>query len=228
VQHVSYELRSPLTNIIGFTELLSLPVTGPLTARQRDYVDHIGSSSSVLLAIVNDILDLATVDAGIMELDIGEVRVDHTIRTAADLLSERLRDHSITLDVDVSRAPQSFNGDENRVRQVLFNLLSNAANYAPEGSTISLACEMVEGSVQFTVHDDGPGMAPEVLDAVFRRFEPRSNGGRRRGAGLGLSIVKSFVELHGGTVRIDSIKDRGTTVTCRFPMVPLRVRAAAE
>jgi signal transduction histidine kinase len=228
VQHVSYELRSPLTNIIGFTELLSLPVTGPLTARQRDYVDHIGSSSSVLLAIVNDILDLATVDAGIMKLDIGEVRVDHTIRTAADLVSERLRDHSITLDVDVSRAPQSFNGDENRVRQVLFNLLSNAANYAPEGSTISLACEMVDGSVQFTVHDGGPGMAPEVLDAVFRRFEPRSNGGRRRGAGLGLSIVKSFVELHGGTVRIDSMKDRGTTVTCRFPIVPLRVRAAAE
>jgi signal transduction histidine kinase len=228
VQHVSYELRSPLTNIIGFTELLALPDTGPLTPRQRDYVDHIGSSSSVLLTIVNDILDLATVDAGIMELDIGEVRVDHTIRTAADLVSERLRDHRIKLDVDVSRAPQTFDGDENRVRQVLFNLLSNAANYAPEGSTITLACENVDGSIQFSVHDDGPGMAPEMLDTVFHRFESRTNGGRRRGAGLGMSIVKSFVELHGGTVRIDSAKDRGTTVICRFPMVPLRTRAAAE
>ena len=228
VQHVSYELRSPLTNIIGFTELLTLPGTGPLTPRQLDYVDHIGSSSQVLLTIVNDILDLATVDAGIMELDIGEVRIDHTIRTAAELVSERLREHAITLDVDVSRAPQNFDGDENRVRQVLFNLLSNAASYAPEGSVISLGCEMVEGRVQFSVHDDGPGMSPEVLDTVFRRFEPRTNGGRRRGAGLGLSIVKSFVELHGGTVRIDSAKDRGTTVICRFPMVPLRAKAAAE
>ena len=137
VQHVSYELRSPLTNIIGFTELLALPDTGPLTPRQRDYVDHIGSSSSVLLTIVNDILDLATVDAGIMELDVGEILVDSTIRAASDLVTERLREHAIVLDIDVSRAPKSFNGDENRVRQVLFNLLSNAANYAPEGSTIA-------------------------------------------------------------------------------------------
>jgi signal transduction histidine kinase len=228
VQHVSYELRSPLTNIIGFTELLALPDTGPLTPRQRDYVGHIGSSSSVLLTIVNDILDLATVDAGIMELEVGEIHVDHTVRAAAELVSERLREHSITLDVDVSRAPKGFNGDENRVRQILFNLLSNAANYAPEGSEIALTCEMADGNVQFSVRDDGPGMAPDVLDTVFRRFEPRANGGRRRGAGLGLSIVKSFVELHGGSVRIDSAKDRGTTVVCQFPMVPARARAAAE
>ena len=228
VQHVSYELRSPLTNIIGFTELLALPDTGPLTARQRDYVGHIGSSSSVLLTIVNDILDLATVDAGIMELDVGEIQVDNTVRAAAELVAERLREHEIVLDVDVSRAPKSFNGDENRVRQILFNLLSNAANYAPEGSTIALACEMAGGNIQFSVHDDGPGMAQDVLDTVFRRFEPRANGGRRRGAGLGLSIVKSFVELHGGNVRIDSARDQGTTVVCQFPMVPARARAAAE
>lgn len=228
VQHVSYELRSPLTNIIGFTELLAQPETGPLTERQRDYVGHIGSSSSVLLTIVNDILDLATVDAGIMELDVGEIDVDKTIKAAAASVAERLREHSIHLDIDLSRAPKSFNGDENRVRQILFNLLSNAANYAPAGGTVSLVCEMQDGQVQFSVHDDGPGMAPDVLDTVFRRFEPRANGGRKRGAGLGLSIVKGFVELHGGTVRIDSAKNRGTTVTCQFPLVPARASAAAE
>lgn len=228
VQHVSYELRSPLTNIIGFTELLSLPGTGPLSQRQREYVEHIGSSSGVLLTIVNDILDLATVDAGIMQLEISEVRVDRAIEAAAELVADRLQEHSIQLSVDLAAAPKSFSGDETRVRQILYNLLSNAVNYAPSASTIALACRQRPDGVEFSVHDDGPGMPPEVLDTVFQRFESRVNGGRRRGAGLGLSIVKSFVGLHGGTVRIDSGTDRGTTVVCLFPDTPAGVRVAAE
>lgn len=228
VQHVSYELRSPLTNIIGFAELLSLPATGPLAPRQREYLGHIGSSSAVLLTIVNDILDLATVDAGIMELEIAEVRVDQTIATAAELVADRLEEHAIGLEIDAAQAPQAFHGDETRIRQILYNLLSNAANYAPEKSTIALSCRQTPSGVEFAVHDDGPGMPPEILDTVFKRFEPRTNGGRRRGAGLGLSIVKSFVELHGGTVRIVSGADQGTTVICLFPLVPSGTRAAAE
>jgi signal transduction histidine kinase len=228
VQHVSYELRSPLTNIIGFTELLQLPATGPLTERQREYVDHIGSSSSVLLTIVNDILDLATVDAGIMQLEIGEVVIRQAIDMAVDLVSERLREHGIAVRVETALAPQSFDADQQRVRQVLVNLLSNAANFAPENSEIVLACESSGAGVAFSVHDDGPGMPAEILDTVFRRFESRHAGGRRRGAGLGLSIVKSFVELHGGTVSIDSGAGRGTTVTCWFPIAPAGARAAAE
>ncbi|WP_192252786.1 sensor histidine kinase [Mesorhizobium silamurunense] len=229
VQHVSYELRSPLTNIIGFTELLSLPTTGPLTPKQREYVEHVGSSSSVLLTIVNDILDLATVDAGIMQLDISEMSIDRTIAAAAELVADRLEEHSIKLQVDAAAAPKSFHGDEIRVRQILYNLLSNAANYAPEASTITLTCRQLAGGVEFSVHDDGPGMPPDVLESVFRRFEPRANGGRRRGAGLGLSIVKSFVELHGGTVRIETGIDKGTTVICTFPDTPSGgIREAAE
>ncbi|MCX7302752.1 MAG: ATP-binding protein [Hyphomicrobiales bacterium] len=228
VQHVSYELRSPLTNIIGFTELLSLPSTGPLQPRQSEYLDHIGTSSSVLLTIVNDILDLATVDAGIMELDISEVDVGRTIAAAAELIADRLQEHSIGLKIETAFAPETMLGDEIRVRQILYNLLSNAANYAPEGGTIKLTCRRLEIGVEFTVHDDGPGIAPEVLDTVFRRFEPRANGGRRRGAGLGLSIVKSFVELHGGAVRIETAPNQGTTVVCLFPFNPAGMRDAAE
>jgi signal transduction histidine kinase len=228
VQHVSYELRSPLTNIIGFTELLSLPSTGPLEARQREYVEHIGSSSSVLLTIVNDILDLATVDAGIMELDVAEVDVKRTIAAAGELIADRLAEHSIALKVETAFAPEFIHGDEVRIRQILYNLLSNAVNYAPDGSTIKLACRGLEIGTEFSVHDDGPGIPPDVLDTVFRRFEPRSNGGRRRGAGLGLSIVKSFVELHGGSVRIETAPGQGTTVICLFPINPARTRAAAE
>jgi signal transduction histidine kinase len=228
VQHVNYELRSPLTNIIGFTELLALGSTGSLNPRQKDYVDHISSSSSVLLTIVNDILDLATVDAGIMELEIAEVPIRQTVEAAAELIGERLREHAIRLSIDTAGAPRSFYADGNRVRQILFNLLANAANYAPEKSTISLTCRHSGDAVIFSVHDDGPGMPPEILDTVFKRFQPRSNGGRRRGAGLGLSIVKGFVELHHGTVEIETGKGRGTTVTCRFPMMPESFRTAAE
>ncbi|TGS87110.1 PAS domain-containing sensor histidine kinase [Mesorhizobium sp. M3A.F.Ca.ET.174.01.1.1] len=229
VQHVSYELRSPLTNIIGFTELLSLPATGPLTPKQREYVEHVGSSSSVLLTIVNDILDLATVDAGIMQLDISEMSIERTITAAAELVADRLEEHSIKLKVDAAAAPKSFHGDEIRIRQILYNLLSNAANYAPEASTIILSCRQLAEGVEFSVHDDGPGMPPDVLESVFRRFEPRANGGRRRGAGLGLSIVKSFVELHGGSVRIETGRDQGTTVVCTFPDTPSGgIREAAE
>ncbi len=228
VQHVSYELRSPLTNIIGFTELLSLPTTGLLEPRQREYVEHIGSSSSVLLTIVNDILDLATVDAGIMELDISEVDVKKTIAAAGELIADRLDEHSIALKVETVFAPELILGDEVRIRQILYNLLSNAVNYAPDGSTIKLACRGLEIGTEFSVHDDGPGIPADVLDTVFRRFEPRSNGGRRRGAGLGLSIVKSFVELHGGSVRIETAPGEGTTVICLFPINPAGMRDAAE
>ena len=228
VQHVSYELRSPLTNIIGFTELLSMPQMGSLSPRQREYVEHIGSSSAVLLTIVNDILDLATVDAGIMTLEIGEVPVRRIAEAAAELVADRLREHGIALELDTAAAPVSFHADEQRVRQVLFNLLANAVNYAPEGSTVSLKAGAYEGGVEFSVHDDGPGMPSEQLETVFRRFEAKAGGGRRRGAGLGLSIVKSFVELHGGAVAIDSGEGRGTTVTCRFPLAPAGMRAAAE
>jgi signal transduction histidine kinase len=228
VQHVSYELRSPLTNIIGFTELLTQPTTGALNEKQRDYLDHIGSSSSVLLTIVNDILDLATVDAGMVALDIAEVPVAQTVQAAAELVDDRLKEHAIALRTDLTHAPRTIFADEHRIKQILVNLLSNASNFAPANSTVTLTCMEHEESVVFSVHDDGPGMPDDVLDTVFRRFEPRANGGRRRGAGLGLSIVKSFVELHGGVIDIETGLGRGTTVICRFPTRPARMREAAE
>ncbi|TIM52362.1 MAG: ATP-binding protein, partial [Mesorhizobium sp.] len=107
--------------------------------------------------------------------------VDRTIAAAAELVADRLEEHAIRLKIDAATAPKTFHGDEIRIRQILYNLLSNAANYAPEASTITLACRSLAEGVEFSVHDDGPGMPPDLLDSVFRRFEPRTNGGRRRG-----------------------------------------------
>ncbi len=228
VQHMSYELRSPLTNIIGFTDMMRMPEVGPLNERQSEYIDHISDSSSTLLAIVNDILDLATLDAGMMQLEVAQVSVGEIVNAAASQMTNRLREHALKLDVEVDPAAGVFNADRDRVRQVLVNLLSNAANYAPEGSAVKLSARREGGDVVFSVHDKGPGIPADVFGTIFKRFEPTSNGGRRRGAGLGLAIVKSFMELHGGTVAIDTGEGRGTVVTCRFPAVPEQVRDAAE
>ncbi len=228
VKHMSYELRSPLTNIIGFTDMMRMPAIGPLNAKQAEYVDHISDSSSTLLAIVNDILDLATVDAGMMQLDFSPVSVTEVVEAAATQMVNRLREHALKLDVNINPAAGVFHADRDRVRQVLVNLLANAANYAPEGTTVTLTAGREAEQVFFSVQDKGPGIPSDVMSAVFKRFEAHANGGRRRGAGLGLAIVKSFMELHGGTVDIDTAPGGGTIVTCRFLSVPDQVRNAAE
>ena len=228
VQHVSYELRSPLTNIIGFTELLDLPATGDLSQKQREYLDHIATSSSTLLAIVNDILDLATIDAGMMELHLAEVQISELVDGALQASSDRFRENKITVNVELDPSVKAFRGDPDRMKQVLISLLTNAANHAPENSHVTIACLRDNSLLEFSVKDNGPGIPPEILDNVFQRFQSGAPSGRRRGTGLGLALVKSFVELHGGNVAIETAPDRGTKVICRLPIVPDKFSVAAE
>jgi signal transduction histidine kinase len=228
VHHVSYELRSPLTTIIGFAHFLSDPVTGPLTAKQAEYLAYITTSTNALLAIINNILDLATIDAGAMSLNLGIVDIRKTIEAAAEGIQDRLATDRIKLKVDIDANIGSFIGDERRVVQVLYNLLANAVGFSPHDATVGLSARRTEHSVTFTVTDSGPGIPPDVKDKVFDWFESHSHGSRHRGAGLGLSLVRSFVELHGGKVRVDSVVGKGTTVTCDFPIEQSAHRNAAE
>ena len=228
IQHVSYELRSPLTNIIGFTELLTSESFGALNEKQREYTDHIMTSSSSLLAIVNDILDLATIDAGIMALELGSVDPVDSIRAAAEGLQDRLAERNIRLDISVAEDMGHFVGDSKRVRQVLFNMISNAVAYSEEGSEISVVADRDAEQISFTVQDQGCGMPEEFVSNAFERFEARNAGSARKGAGLGLSIVKSFVELHGGNVSVHSKEGEGTSISCNFPIEPKPVSQAAE
>ncbi len=227
VHHVSYELRSPLTNIIGFADLLTDTSTGPLVPKQAEYLGYITTSTKALFALINNILDLATIDAGAMTLELGAVDIRKTIAAAAEGIQDRLATERIELKVDADPGIGDFIGDENRVKQVLYNLLANAVGFSPHDAAITLSARRTEHSVVFAVTDCGPGIPPDVKDKVFDWFESHSNGSRHRGAGLGLSLVRSFVELHGGKVRVDSIVGRGTTVTCEFP-VDQAHRNAAE
>ena len=217
VHHVSYELRSPLTNIIGYIHLLGDQAVGKLNDKQREYADHILNSSDALLAIINDILDLATIDADALELNIGEVDAVETMQAAAEGVQDRLRELDITLNIVALDGVGQFRADAKRVRQVLFNLLSNAIGFSSPGQMVTLAAMRRGDDLVFKVTDQGRGIPRDVIDSVFERFRSHTIGTRHRGVGLGLSIVRSLVELHGGRVHIESAPGEGTVVTCNFP-----------
>jgi len=227
VHHMSYELRAPLTSIIGFAHFLGDPSTGPMTQKQSEYLGYITTSTDALLAISNNILDLATIDAGAMKLNLGPVDLRKTVDEATAGIQDRLARENIRLDVHIDPAIDDFVADERRIVQVLYNLLANAVGFSPPNSAVTLRARRSHSSVVFSVSDSGPGIPEEVKDKVFDWFESHANGSRHRGAGLGLSLVRSFVELHGGKVHVDSVVGRGTTVTCEFP-VDQTFRNAAE
>jgi signal transduction histidine kinase len=217
VHHVSYELRSPLTNIIGFIQLLGDGSVGSLNPKQSEYVGYVMKSSAALLAIINDILDLATIDTGALELSLQNVDVIDTIHAAAEGVQDRLAENALNLQIVVLPDIGSFRADPKRVRQILFNLLSNAIGFSSPGQTVTLAALRRADEIVFKIADQGRGIPHDLIPHVFDRFHSNTVNTRHRGVGLGLSIVKSFVELHGGKVLIDSVTGVGTAVTCIFP-----------
>lgn len=235
IGHISYELRTPLTNIIGFSELLANPIFGVLTPRQREYLDDIAFSSKTLLAIIDDILDLSAIDAGGLELKLAKVDVAAVIDQAINGVRERAARARLTLDIAVADDAVTFMADEQRVRQVLYNLLSNAVGFSKPEGVVHLSCWSEGGTMVFSVEDEGVGIPKEQQERIFERFESRSQGGKHRGAGLGLSVVKSLVDLHGGDMTLESEPGKGTKVTVRFPErgleqkhVPTGTEAAAR
>ena len=217
VHHVSYELRSPLTNIIGFIQLLGDGSVGSLNPKQVEYAGYVTKSSAALLAIINDILDLATIDMDAMELNLGAVDIAQTMEAAAEGVQDRLAENAIKLRIVAMDGIGTFPADGKRLRQILFNLLSNAIGFSHPGQTVTLAALRRDDRVVFKVSDQGRGIPMDQLERVFERFHSDSSGSRHRGVGLGLSIVKSLVELHQGELLIQSAVGEGTIATCIFP-----------
>ncbi len=228
IHHVSYELRSPLTNIIGFSQLLSDEKVGVLNDKQREYTGYIMSSSASLLAIVNDILDLTTIDAGIMELDLDQVDTAAIIAATVDAMHDRLADADVRIETQVAPDAGSFVADGKRVRQILYNLLANAIGFSPRGELVTVAAQRTGDMIEFAVTDQGAGIPSDFIGNVFDRFASMPRGAARGGVGLGLSIVRSFVLLHGGTVEIESEEGVGSTVKVRLPLRPAVSAVAAE
>lgn len=219
--NVSYQLRTPLSTIMGFAEMLDGEYFGSLTARQKDNVQSIQTASRRLLALINDILDLASMEAGQLELQRHEVDLAALIKGVAGMVSDGVNPNALRLEVDIDPDLQPILADEQRLRQTLLNLVSNASKYNRTGGSIRLGArrrvdDELGPVVDIVVADSGIGIASQDLERVFNRFE-RVSDRAGTGAGLGLSLVRSYVELHGGRVRLESRENEGTTVTCTVP-----------
>jgi signal transduction histidine kinase len=217
--NMSHELRTPLNAVIGFSEVLEQGMVGALNERQAEFVRDIRDSGRHLLALINDILDLAKVESGRMELDRTEYRLPDSLLSALSLVRQRASRHRIDLALDVGEGVGAIVADERKVRQVVLNLLSNAVKFTPDGGRVTLAARRVPEGVEVSVVDTGVGIAPEDQATVFEEFRQVGADASRRqeGTGLGLALARRFVELHGGTLRLSSAPGEGSTFSFTLP-----------
>jgi signal transduction histidine kinase len=222
VQNVSYELRSPLTNIIGFADLLASETVGPLTEKQKAYTDYIRASSVTLGVLIDNILDLATVDAGIAQMKSEPQDVAALIEKAKAGLAATFPDidgeEPLNIEIDIPEELPVLYADGTRIVQVLYNLLSTAARFTEPGGKVRLGVISRGGRMIFTIEDDGTKMNEEMRAALNDRSDTAGASARQRGAGLGLAIVRSFVHLHGGTISTERREPRGSRVVVSLPL----------
>ena len=218
--NMSHELRTPLNAIIGFSEVLSEEMFGEVNDKQEEYLKDIHTSGQHLLSLINDILDLSKVEAGRMELNLANFHLPSAIDNALTLIRERAQRNNVTLKSTFDPALLEISADERKLKQILLNLLSNAVKFTPEGGSITVTAGMREGMVEIAVTDTGVGIAETDLAAVFEEFKQVGTDYTRKaeGTGLGLPLAKRFVELHGGTMRLESEIGKGSTFIFTLPL----------
>jgi signal transduction histidine kinase len=217
--NMSHELRTPLNAIIGFSEVLGERMFGELNEKQAEYTDDILSSGRHLLSLINEILDLSKVEAGRMELELATFDLPLAIDNARTFVRERATKHGINLDVTVDERLGDFVGDERKIKQILLNLLSNAVKFTPEEGRIGIKARQADGSVEISVSDTGIGIAPEDQPKIFEEFRQVGSDYAHKveGTGLGLTLAKKFVELHGGKIWVESQVGKGSTFSFSLP-----------
>jgi signal transduction histidine kinase len=225
--NMSHELRTPLNAIIGFTDVMLQEMFGALNEKQKEYLEDVRGSGTHLLTLINDILDLSKIEAGRVELELSDFSFAEAIDNALTLVRERAARHGITLAADVSPDVGRVTADERKVKQIVVNLLSNAVKFTPEGGWVGITASCHDDHVEVAVRDTGIGIAPEDQDRVFEEFQQvgKDPDRSREGTGLGLTLAKRFVELHGGRIWVESQVGKGSTFTFT---IPVRQTAAAQ
>jgi two-component system, NtrC family, sensor kinase len=218
---MSHELRTPLNAISGFSQVLRKQLLGEINEKQAEYLDDILASARHLLSLIDDVLDLAKVEAGQIELDVMPFSLREALERGVVIVRERATREEVRVLLSSAPGVDTVMGDERRIRQVVFNLLSNAVKFAPAGSTVDVAAARVDGEVRVTVSDSGPGIAPEDQTRIFEEFQQAAAGKEQReGTGLGLALSRRLVELHGGHIWVDSEVGKGSTFAFTLPLPP--------
>jgi len=217
--NMSHELRTPLNAIIGFSEVLKERMFGDLNPKQLEYAADIYGSGQHLLSLINDILDLSKVEAGYMSLDIQEFDVPAAVKNCGMLIRERVMRQRLHFESTVDPAIGKWPADERKFKQVVLNLLSNAVKFTPSGGSVELRAKIEDDRLVVSVRDTGIGISAEDRAAIFQEFhQVRTPGGaRHEGTGLGLALSRRLVELHHGTLTVESAPGRGSTFTASFP-----------
>ncbi|WP_442920366.1 sensor histidine kinase [Methanococcoides sp.] len=218
--NMSHELRTPLNAVIGFSEMLMLGTFGTLNEKQTKYVDNITSSGKHLLDVINDILDLSKIEAGRMELQPKEFDVPSTIEEVNMLLASMAVKKRIDISTDLADNTIVIEADKTKFKQVLYNLLSNSLKFTPNNGTVVVSANVKDEMLYVSVKDSGMGIAKEDIGAIFSPFRQLEEMSSKvqQGTGLGLTLVKRFVEMHGGEIWVDSEIGKGSTFTFTMPL----------
>jgi signal transduction histidine kinase len=219
--NMSHELRTPLNAILGFSQVLRQGLFGEINPKQEEYLDDILSSGNHLLSLINDVLDLSKVEAGQVELDVERFSLRDALEQGAVMVRERAVNSGLEVTVEPSADVDFVEGDERRLRQVIFNLLSNAVKFTPEGGSITVGSARVDGEVQISVTDTGEGIPLGDQKRIFEEFQQTEIGVQQReGTGLGLALSKRLVELHGGRIWVESEPGHGSRFVFTLPIRP--------
>jgi signal transduction histidine kinase len=216
--NMSHELRTPLNAIIGFSQVMRERMVGDLTAKQEEYLDDVISSGNHLLSLINDVLDLSKVEAGQVELEVAPFSLREALERGVVTVRERAREEGVEVMLAPDPQVDVVEGDERRIRQVIFNLLSNAVKFTPVGGKVDVASARLDGEVRVSVVDTGPGIAPEDQERIFEEFQQTDLGAQREGTGLGLALSKKLIELHGGRIWVETEYGKGSTFTFALPL----------
>jgi signal transduction histidine kinase len=216
--NMSHELRTPLNAIIGFSEVLLERMFGEINAKQKEYLQDILSSGRHLLSLINDILDISKVEAGRMELEPGPIDLRFVLQNTVSLIRERATRLGISVAMELDQSVGAIEADERRVKQILFNLLSNALKFTPAGGRVTLTAARIDDAVQISVRDTGIGIRGEDQDRIFEEFQQAGPGKAVEGTGLGLALAKRFVEMHGGRIWLESVVGSGSAFMFTLPL----------
>ena len=217
--NMSHELRTPLNAIIGFSEVLSQRMFGEINERQAEYLGDIQASGQHLLSLINDILDLSKVEAGKMELQPSRFSLAAAVQSVALMVRDRAAGRGVALSTEVDPEVDTIEADERKVKQVVLNLLTNAVKFTPAGGQVNVRAARDGDGVRVTVQDTGVGISPADQARVFEEFAQAHGAGApaQEGTGLGLTLSRKLVELHGGRIWVESEPGTGSTFTFTLP-----------